>query len=314
MDHLILGLRTVALMVAVLGTVQVIQAQHAYPLPFLRTWSWFTLCLALDLLAPVVFGYFKLNMAAPGFQSPLGVLVLADIGVHFIATVGFTGLLLETSRRIVSRHIPWIGWLLFAVCVVVSAFLQGAGLAGGEEVNLFLAQIGTSIVASLATVLALLVLLLEARRLLPGPVRRATAAFGLSYLPGFVVLLLIVLILPYNRVLLHALSLLYLAGVPLVWLPFFFRPAWGGGELLAGNGVVLDRLASEHDLTRREREILERLLQGRSGKEMADELFISLSTVKNHTYNLYRKLGIGSRHQLYRLVLDQDRPRNGRTA
>jgi DNA-binding CsgD family transcriptional regulator len=314
MDHLILGLRTVALMVAVLGAVQVIQAQRVYPLPFLRTWSWFTLCLALDLLAPVVFGYFKLNMAAPGFQSPLGVLVLADIGIHLSATVGYTGLLLETSRRIVDRHIPWIGWFLFAVCVVVSAFLQGAGLAGGEEVNLFLAQIGTSIVASLAAVLALLVLLQETRRLLPGPVRRATTAFGLSYLPGFVVLLLIVLLLPHNRVLLHALSLLYLAGVPLFWLPFFFRSAWGGGGLLAGNGAVLDRLAGEHDLTRREREILEGLLQGKSGKELADELFISLSTVKNHTYNLYRKLGVDSRHRLYRLVLDQESPRNGRTA
>ena len=44
------------------------------------------------------------------------------------------------------------------------------------------------------------------------------------------------------------------------------------------------------------------LLQGRSSKEIADGLFISVSTVKNHTYNLYRKLDIGSRHELYRLI------------
>ena len=39
-----------------------------------------------------------------------------------------------------------------------------------------------------------------------------------------------------------------------------------------------------------------------SNKEIEDLLFISYNTVKNHIYNLYRKLGIKSRHELWHFV------------
>lgn len=305
MDHLILGIRTLALMCALAGVMSIHQAGRDQGLPFLRSWLGFTLFLGLDHLSPVAFGYFKLNLAAPGFQSPMGILVLADVGVHFAATAGMVALWLETSRRLVGRRVPARGWLVFALIVVVAAFLHGAGLASRVELDLFLTQLGTGVVAWCALFVASLLLLFEAHRLSAGPIRRATLAFGLLFLPGFLALLLLLLILPADRVRLVALTMLYLSLVPLFWLPLFFRPAWERRDLLAGSTSVLDRLAEEHDLTKREREILERLLQGRTGKELADELFISASTVKNHTYNLYRKLDVSSRHQLYRMVLER---------
>ncbi len=298
MDHLILGIRTLALMCALVSAVSIHQASREQALPFLKSWLAFVIFLGLDLLAPVIFGYFKLNLAAPGFQSPLGILVLADVGAHFAATAGMVALWLETSRRLVGRRIRPRTWLVFALIVVVAAFLHGAGLASRVELDLFLTQLGTGVVAWCALFVASLLLLFEARRLSAGPIRRATLAFGLLCLPGFLALLLLLLVMPADRVRLVALTMLYLSLVPLLWLPLFFRPAWERRDLLAGNTSVLD-------LTKREREILERLLQGRSGKELADELFISASTVKNHTYNLYRKLDVSSRHQLYRMVLER---------
>lgn len=48
-------------------------------------------------------------------------------------------------------------------------------------------------------------------------------------------------------------------------------------------------------LTNREIEILSLIGAGKSNKEIAEELYISYKTVKNHVYNLFTKLGIHTR-------------------
>ena len=48
-------------------------------------------------------------------------------------------------------------------------------------------------------------------------------------------------------------------------------------------------------LSQRELEILNLLAQNLSNKEVADRLFISTGTVKQHTHNIYGKLAVGNR-------------------
>jgi DNA-binding CsgD family transcriptional regulator len=45
----------------------------------------------------------------------------------------------------------------------------------------------------------------------------------------------------------------------------------------------------------REMQMLERLAEGRSANEIAEELFLSYYTVKTHIRNLFRRLGVGDR-------------------
>lgn len=49
--------------------------------------------------------------------------------------------------------------------------------------------------------------------------------------------------------------------------------------------------------TDRERDVLDLLVAGRSNREIANELHVSESTVKNHLHALYAKLGVESRSQ-----------------
>ncbi|MER3488256.1 MAG: hypothetical protein C4307_05855 [Chloroflexota bacterium] len=51
-------------------------------------------------------------------------------------------------------------------------------------------------------------------------------------------------------------------------------------------------------LTKREEEILNLIVQGYRNKPIADKLFISENTVKNHIRNIFRKLGINNRLNL----------------
>ena len=56
-------------------------------------------------------------------------------------------------------------------------------------------------------------------------------------------------------------------------------------------------------LTAREREILNHLARGRSNREIAEELFITPKTVKNHLSRSYEKLGVHSRGEAIALWL-----------
>lgn len=53
-------------------------------------------------------------------------------------------------------------------------------------------------------------------------------------------------------------------------------------------------------ITRREQEIIEELLQGTSYKEMTEKLFISINTVKKHVNNIYKKVGVKNKIELLR--------------
>ena len=64
---------------------------------------------------------------------------------------------------------------------------------------------------------------------------------------------------------------------------------------------ISEELASKWQLTNREFEITRAILKGDSNKEIASDLNISFSTVKNHIYNIYRKTGARSRIDLANL-------------
>jgi two-component system response regulator DegU len=52
------------------------------------------------------------------------------------------------------------------------------------------------------------------------------------------------------------------------------------------------------NLSPREHEVVCLIAKGMSNKEIAATLFISEHTVKNHVYNIYRKIGISDRTQV----------------
>lgn len=60
----------------------------------------------------------------------------------------------------------------------------------------------------------------------------------------------------------------------------------------------------ELGLSEREREILDLISQGFSNQEIADNLYISIHTVKSHTANLYSKLNVSRRTQAVQKARD----------
>ena len=63
-------------------------------------------------------------------------------------------------------------------------------------------------------------------------------------------------------------------------------------------GPLLDTLATYHELTRRESEVLGVVARGSASKQVARELAISLETVNGHLQSIYRKCGVTGREEL----------------
>jgi DNA-binding CsgD family transcriptional regulator len=62
--------------------------------------------------------------------------------------------------------------------------------------------------------------------------------------------------------------------------------------------AISEAFLSRYGITDREREIILKVIQGKSNADIAGELFISLATVKTHLHNIYRKIDVDSRFDL----------------
>lgn len=60
----------------------------------------------------------------------------------------------------------------------------------------------------------------------------------------------------------------------------------------------LEDLYQKYGISKRERQIITEICRGKTNQEIADDLFISLQTVKDHTYNIFRKVNVRNRVQL----------------
>ena len=71
------------------------------------------------------------------------------------------------------------------------------------------------------------------------------------------------------------------------------------------SNLDFDGFCKLYEISKRETEIIIEICSGKSNKAIAEKLFITLQTVKDHNHRIYTKTGVKSRVQLYNLVREK---------
>lgn len=75
-------------------------------------------------------------------------------------------------------------------------------------------------------------------------------------------------------------------------------------ELIPDKSNIKNQSMNDYDLSEREIEVLKKLKLGKDYKEIANELFISPSTVRKHIENIYLKLQVHNKMQAVQKAID----------
>ncbi len=79
------------------------------------------------------------------------------------------------------------------------------------------------------------------------------------------------------------------------------------GNLTQALSKVSLKFGDEVGLSKREKEVIVELSSGKSYREIADVLFISVRTVKYHVYHIYQKSEVGTRAELFNRMMVYER-------
>lgn len=66
--------------------------------------------------------------------------------------------------------------------------------------------------------------------------------------------------------------------------------------------VSFDVFVEKYSITAREAEIAQHIYEGKTNREIADRLFVTVQTIKDHTHRIYQKTDVKSRAQLTSLM------------
>ena len=251
--------------------------------------------LAADILRPLP------EASLPRVYMMFGLAAIPLLAVSFYFLLAFVSGLLERELPARARWAYAALWLAFTALFIVRIHfvLRGRPL---PPVETLFAVFSSLIFVVPLVVLAALVFQVFIRRV--APEMKEFRWFAAAALAGC---LLYQAALVYDQLGFSwrwppPLLLLLANFLPLVSLKRslsrHFRPVPHGAAV----APALAAFAARHRLSEREREVLDLLLQGRSNKEIDNELFISAHTVRNHVHNIYEKLGVGSRLQLLNQV------------
>jgi DNA-binding CsgD family transcriptional regulator len=110
---------------------------------------------------------------------------------------------------------------------------------------------------------------------------------------------------PFSPALYCVISLVFAIKLSAYFIDNYRLPGYRAQRLIARDDPAFSSFIRKHVISRREEEILVRVLEGNTNAKIAADLFISPSTVKAHVYNIFRKTGVNTRNQLFFKLINQ---------
>ena len=314
MQHLLISGYIV---IVILGFISVYHLNTRYNIhkyAFLKTYGLHILVLNLIVISLTVTRYFKVNILNTAgvaglikMQPVSDGLLLFRKGVEYFGIIAIAYTLVKTLYQIQNRPVIDLIKNIFVFMLILSAFAFGIGVAtffiSQEEawLYLFCNIIWGITILLMVTIFAFTLLDKRALNCDQGNTLRLFLFFYITVLS---ILFLQNLFSFRYRDLFMMINILPMNLFPIFWSKYKLRMETSYGFSSNINPENIEHFVSEYYISNREREILEHILRGYSNKEIQHLLFLSPHTVKNHNYNLYKKLGVRNRFELMRKVFE----------
>lgn len=317
MQHILIGIYIITFTAGFISIYHSISYYKIYKYSFLKTYVYHIICVNLIVLSSAASRYYKANLFGSVGSTDIikahfimDVLFLVQKGIEFfiIIGIGYTivKIVFQIQENVLNRKIH----VIFIFLLVLSAFCYGGSTVHFLNTNdpywLFFSYDSISYLVAALVIGYLIFNLIKNRTLNKGSEKKILGIFSYFYLISILTPIVHnIFKMPYHTI--FAAVILFAVNIfPVIWIRYMHHIIAQNFVGIPNNMINIDRLVSEYNISEREREIFELILKGYSNKEIQQQLFLSFHTVKNHNYNLYKKLGVRNRGELIRLVMDSN--------
>ena len=314
MQHLLIGVYIVTFITGFISVYHVNTRYAIYKYSFLKTYKYHILVFNLYVLSLAVTRYYKINImntvrgvGSIKMQHAADALLLFQKGVEYFGMILIAYTLVKILYQIQERTMGNLIKYSFIFMLTLSTFAYGIGVTyflNGEAhwLDLFCDILSGIIFLPVIGIFAFASIKMKHTKL-------DNRAFSTSLFLSFYLIALSMLFLQnfvgfkHQNVFVAAI-ILSMNLFPMLWSTWLLKTKHRNHFSMNICPENIERLVSEYNISDREREIFECILQGLTNKEIQERLFISPHTVKNHNYNLYKKLGVGNRGELLRKTME----------
>jgi len=215
------------------------------------------------------------------------------------------------SLEFIGKKVPFfvkIGYIILQGAMLVTFGFIIADFVSQNQTQLFPC---TAEILSLFTIIskgiiyyAVLHSMIHAKKLVDKELKKIVVNFGLIFLTVYTLDFLISYRYFFANIVYYLYPLIdFGVNLPaLLYLSISLKKYYNTHPIQMEKGKDLDRFFSQYNISKREQEIIHLIMKGKSNKEIEENLYISIRTVKNHIYNIYKKLDVKSRWQLINLI------------
>ena len=229
--------------------------------------------------------------------------ILFSYPVIMISLYLFASFFLNLSMEKIPRGIVIGFFAVYILLGLLMIFVLHQSIGEANHQNLALVYSIIRICSAVIRFGVIAFVFLTAFRLKSKKERHFVRALCIIYCVGFVIYYLFRREIPFteNDFIFYLNPFLYvLINIPpLLFLMRYLNRHFIDSIFGQAENIHFKRIFEEYRLSQREQEIFHLMLNGKSNKEIGDSLFISPKTVRNHIYNIYKRLSVNNRTQFF---------------
>jgi len=306
-----------ALFSGLVGITLLVRLLHFYPLRFLRVMLYCLLLFNLLIVFGIAFRYTELHLAEVLSARWMQALGLTVLDLMAVLKLCFVYAFLEMNAQLTGHRLRdrfrRAYWMISSIAVGLLITLSITALLIEVSSTVFILHTGLEWLILSAILIGIFQQLFRSFNLTKRRLKTASLVFFGVHVTVFSAVTISVVVgsvletsQPSNLPLFNSLTMFFYNALLVAWA-YRYIPVLE--PVLERESMIRREISHQLErfgITRREREVIELICQGKSNQEIADDLFISLQTVKDHNHNVFQKTGVKNRVGLVKLFTNLD--------